>query len=129
MNTYLVRFNGHFRNVVYFSYEHNNFHELSNQLFGSPFTYLCSEINTLTEIMEKHNSFDEDGYEDDTFYSLIMEVLPGDTCFYIEMVFEQVDVHPKEPIAFELMLASDDFYVPIYREDEDRDKRPEWIFK
>lgn len=91
--------------------------------------YLFSEIDSLTEIIEKNKTYDEDGDVSDIFHSLIIEVLGQNTGFYIEMVFNYVDILPKEPIAYELMLASDDFYVPIYREDEDVDKLPEWISK
>lgn len=124
-----IEFECHFRNVVYFSYEHDDFHELANQLYCSSFEFLYSEIDTLTEIIEKHKTFDEDGEGIWDYHSLIMKVMAGDTSFYIEMVFSQVDIYPKEPIAFELMLASDDFYVPIYREDENIEKLPEWISK
>jgi hypothetical protein len=124
-----VEFECHFRNVMYFAYEHDDFHELTNQIYCPSFSYLYSEIDTLTQKIEKHKEFDEDGIEVPPANSLIMKILAQDTSFYLEMVFSQLDVYPKEPIAFELMLASDDFYVPIYREDEDIDKLPEWISK
>ena len=126
-----IEFKCHFKDVVYFSHEYDDSEELINERY--PYIeYLFSEIDTLTEIINKHyiKGEDEDGEdseEDVVFHSLILELGGSDTSSYLEMVFSCVDVHPKEPLAFELMLASDDFYVPIYRENEDIDKLPEWI--
>lgn len=119
-----VDFTCTFRDVVYFHINHERSEELVYEQ-QSPFIYIASEINTLSDILKKKMIVDEDGETE--FYSLIIEVLGAETSFEIEIVFTQVDVVAKENTAFELMLASDNFYVPIYREDEDIDKLPEWI--
>ena len=123
-----VMFECHFRNVVFFSYEHNQFNDLRCEQYCPSFQYLSSEIDTLTEIINKYNSVDEDGDDLDIYHSLIMNILAGDTSFYMEMVFSQVDVYPKEPIAFEMMLKSNDFHVPVY-EGTDFENLPKWISK
>jgi hypothetical protein len=100
-----------FRDVVHFHFEHDNPEDFNFNQYNCPI-FLASEINTLTEIIEKRSS------EDNDFASLIIEVLGVDNSFFIELVFSQVDVEAIENTAFELMLASDDFEVPIYIDEE-----------
>ena len=121
-----IEFECHFRDVVYFAYEHESMEEMAYEQHDS-FEYLYSEIDSLTERINNYQVFDEDGDKDIGSHSLIMEVMGRENSFYIEMVFSSVDINPKEPIAFELMLASKDFFVPIYNENEDIDKLPAWI--
>lgn len=123
-----IGFECHFRNVAYFSHEYEDSEELYFES-NSDIEYLYSEIDTLTELINKHNvkGEDKEGEGDIVFHSLILYLLGRQTNSYMEVVFSQVDVYPKEPIAFELMLASDDFYVPIYRKYEDFESLPEWI--
>ncbi|MHC5116649.1 MAG: hypothetical protein ACYSQY_06220 [Planctomycetota bacterium] len=79
-------------------------------------------------IINKHHikGKNKDGKEDVDFHSLILELAGSNTSSYLEIVFSQVDVSPIEPKAFELMLTSKDFYVPIYSGNEGVDKLPEW---
>ena len=114
-----------FRDVVYFHIDHDHSEEFVHKQ-QYPFTYIASEINTLSDIIEKNKLIDEDGDVDTEFYSLILEILGAETSFEIEMVFSQVDVTAKENTAFELMLASEDFYTPIYREGKNIDDLPKW---
>lgn len=123
-----IVFECHFTGVVYFSHKYDDAEGLINER-NSYIEYLFSEIDTLTEIINENyiTGEDEDGEEDINFHSLILELAGSDTSSYLEMVFCQVDVHPKEPIAYELMLASDNFYVPIYKKGQDPNKLPAWI--
>ena len=112
---------------MHFSFDRNS---TENLIFNtsSPLEFLYSEIDTLTEIIEKKKikGKNENSQEDFDFHSLIIEVFGDGHSFFIEMVFSQVDVWPKEPIAFELMQQSEDFDVPIYRADQDIENLPGW---
>jgi hypothetical protein len=80
------------------------------------FIYKYSEINTLPGLQQINK-----GEEYPEYSSLIMEVAseqgPANSSF-IEIIFGNVYVEAKENAAFQLMLVSPDFKVPIYREEE-----------
>ena len=50
---------------------------------------------------------------DDLPYSLVVE-FAGDRPTWLEVVFEQVDVEPEEPLAFALMESDPQFSMPTY---------------
>lgn len=60
--------------MVYFHYNHDNPQDLFYEQ-QYPFQYIASEINTLSDIIEKKKIIDEDGDVDIEFYSIILEVL------------------------------------------------------
>lgn len=110
---YPITFKCTFQGVVHFQLDHENSEELIYEQH-SPFQYLFSEINTLTEIMNKSKiSYKEDEVDID-FSSLIILMLGVHNSSFIEMVFSQVCVVAFEQTAFELMLSSSEFEVPIY---------------
>jgi len=97
-----------FKNVVHFSLKDSAPTEWRAQS-GGPSTFLSSEINTA--IPDNLSSGSED------FYSLIIETLGTDAQLWIELVFSQVNVVPKEPAAFAIMEKDNRFHVPTYRAD------------
>jgi hypothetical protein len=109
-----------FKDVMYFKFERTV--EEENEYCQAPgqFIYLHSEIDTLPELLrfQPKNDVDEDDYEWGRKNSLIIEVLPMHrTCSsFIEIVFGEVAVEAVETTAFQLMLASSQFEVPIYTE-------------
>ena len=113
-----------FQDVVYFHMDHPDPEALLFKKQVLPFGFVASEINTLTEILERKKIVDED--ESNEFYSLVLE-LEADHPFELELVFSEVDVKAAEKTAFQLMLASDHFFVPIYNKDDGNfDKMPKW---
>jgi len=78
------------------------------------FQFLCSEINTLPEL----TAFNKNREEFEKFDSLIVEVTYQNSpnySYYIELIFNSLSVEAVENTAFQLMLVSPDFEVPIYR--------------
>ena len=65
--------------------------------------FLYSEINT-SPLLKKLGA---------DFYSILIEML-ADNTIWLEIVFSQVDVVPKEPLAFSLLEADENFEVPLY---------------
>ncbi len=107
-----VDFHCEFSRVVYFKYD-KYIEEKSDDKASGSFTFLYSEINTLSEQIDRQKEGEE-------YQSLIIEVMPSYAInsSYIELVFGDVLVEAIESTAFELMLASSDFEVPIYIENE-----------
>lgn len=69
--------------------------------------FLESEINTLTEEIEKYNNL-----YDDEFISIIIKTLPMERNF--SLVFNSLKVEPEEPLAFELVKQDKTFEIPPY---------------
>ena len=107
-----------FKDVAYFKFERTV--EETNECCQDPgqFIYLYSEIDTLPELhrFQPKNGVDEDDYNWGRKNSLIIEVLPmhRNSSSFIEIVFGEVAVEAVETTAFQLMLASSQFEVPIY---------------
>ncbi|WP_027360594.1 hypothetical protein [Desulforegula conservatrix] len=105
-----------FSDLFYFKFIKGADSEDTDRSNSGRFTFLSSEINTLAEHIpaKKDDDFGE-------YMSMIIEVMPaygsGDSSF-IEFVFGGVSVEAIENTAFQLMLASPDFEVPIYNENE-----------
>lgn len=106
-----------FKDVAYYKFE-RTVEEEEGEHYGDPgeFTYICSEIDTLPELAP-FQSKNDDLIRNN---SLIIEVLPAyahcSSC--IEMVFREVAVEAVDNVSFQHMLASSDFEVPIYLEQE-----------
>jgi hypothetical protein len=111
-----VSFRCTFTDVVYYKFAKGRHSEDSNKPDSGPFNFLYSEINTLTEHIPPKT---EDNFKE--YQSLIVRVMcadgPGNS-EYIELVFGEVWVEAHESTAFQLMLASSDFDVPLYNEIE-----------
>lgn len=97
-----------FEGVVNFQMEvlkvddHNNpLVENENVLF------LESEINTLTEELEKYNNI----YKDE-FFSIIIKTLPIQRDFSI--IFRTLTVSPIEPVAFEIIKQDKNYEIPFF---------------
>lgn len=106
-----VDFKCTFTNVAYFLFDNKD----SVNDYEENFTFLYAEVNSLKKIIEeKQLKYDED------FCSLIIEVIGGVESSFIEMVFSGVHVEAIENTAFELMLESESFKVPIYEKDSDK---------
>ena len=105
-----------FSDVIYFQFTKGGTTEETTTPNSGKFTFLHSEINTLSEYILNNT---EDGFED--YQSLIIEVMPahgpGDSS-YIEVIFGYIHVEAIENTAFQLMLASPDFDIPIYTRNE-----------
>jgi hypothetical protein len=104
-----VDFHCEFSDVVYLNFEKHKEKEENENDDSGALSFLSSEINSLSERIG-----DAEEYQ-----SLIIEVMhsngPGNSS-YVEIVFRDVIVEAIESTAFELMLASRDFEVPIYTE-------------
>jgi hypothetical protein len=109
-----------FKDVAYFKFERTV--EEENECYRDPgqFTYLYSEIDTLPELLsfQPKKDIDDDDYNFKRKNSLIIEVLPmyTNSSSYIEIIFGEARVEAVETTAFQLMLASSQFEVPIYSE-------------
>jgi len=97
-----------FKDVVHFSIQESAQSEPTAYPCETS-TFLYSEINTMIpdHLMDK----------DETFYSLIIEALGAYSQTWIELVFSQVNVAPKEPAAFAIMERDNRFHVPTYNAD------------
>jgi len=99
-----VEFKCEFRNVIHFHLDAKDADDFDDT---DVFEFNSSEINTLSDMLDK----DDDEYD---YYSIIMKLYtPGGTA-YLEMVFEGLYVEAIENTAYEIMLGSDKFDVPIY---------------
>jgi len=101
-----------FKNVIHFSISDSGPTIWSDHL-GRSSTFLYSEINTAIPD-GLPNDEDSDSPE---FYSLIIEILGESKTIWVDLVFSQVNVLPKEPAAFAIMEADPKFHVPTYRPD------------
>lgn len=72
-------------------------------------TFLSSEINSLEDLISAYSK----AY-DENFYSLIIELLGDSNKFYLKMVFSNLTVIPKEPLAFNLMLDNKKYEMPLF---------------
>jgi len=101
-----------FRDVAYFKFERTIEEENEYHYDPGQFTFLYSEIDTLPELPTFQPKDDNSGGNN----SLIIEVLPAHArcSSFIEIVFREVAVDAVESVAFQLMLASSEFEVPIY---------------
>ncbi len=107
-----VDFTCKFRDVLYFKFEKGRGSEDDETRDSGAFIYKYSEINTLSELQQINQGEEYPNYD-----SLIMEIVsergPGYSSF-IELIFRDVYIEAKENAAFQLMLVSPDFQVPIY---------------
>jgi len=76
-----------------------------------PSLFLASEINTCIP---------EGLPGEGAFYSLLIETISGEQTVWIEILFSQVNVVPKEPLSFALIEADPRFEIPVYRLDEEK---------
>jgi len=97
-----------FQNVIHFSIKDSCPTEASDYS-GQPSSFLYSEINTAIP--------DNLPGDKDEFFSLVIETFDAQSQSWIELVFSQVDVVPKEPAAFAIMEDSQQFHVPTYHPD------------
>lgn len=95
-----------FKDVVYLNLDNND----SEYFQEGNLTFLYSEINTLNDLMKlKKKDLKED------FQSLVIELLGNQSSFFIEIIFEDIFVKAVENTAYQLMLSSDKFEVPMFK--------------
>lgn len=104
----VIDFRCTFLDVVYFNFENRN----RNNNLKDTFTYLSSEINTIDEYVNIKKEKNHEG-----FNTLIIEVLNGKESSFIKIAFQDIFVEAVENTAYELMLTSDAFNIPIFKED------------
>lgn len=111
-----VGFTCRFQGVVFFQMDSDDEDLSEADLSIQDLQYQYAEADTLTERMKeaqlRWRGSGEDEAEDEKpeFHSLIIMT---DQAISISLVFQSLMVEPDEPIAFELMLRSGDFKVPI----------------
>jgi hypothetical protein len=71
------------------------------------FTFISSEINSLEKYISDYSKI----YKEQ-FFSLNMNILANFYTFYIKMVFRDLYVVPKEPLAFKLLLENPKYKFP-----------------
>jgi hypothetical protein len=97
-----------FQNVLNFEIENT---ATANQWLRSKnqsVTFLYAEINSSPLLKRlKPGEYSE-------YYSLLIQLLTDNYIAWLEIVFSQVDVEPKEPLAFSLMESNPKFEIPAY---------------
>jgi hypothetical protein len=97
-----------FEGVVSFQMEVLKVDDYNNPLAeNEDVLFLESEINTLTEEMEKYNNL----YKDE-FFSIIIKTLPIQRDFSI--IFRALTVTPIEPLAFEIIKQDKKYEIPFF---------------
>jgi hypothetical protein len=74
---------------------------------GDPGIFRYAEINSYPGLADIKS-------EDESFYSLLIDLEVNGSKSCMELVFQQVDVASAEPAAFSLMEASSQFSMPTY---------------
>lgn len=104
-----IRFTCLFEGVVGFQMEALKVDDYNDPLAENEVDvlFLDSEINTLTEEIEKYNNL----YTDE-FFSIIIKTLPIQRDFSV--IFRALTVTPIEPLAFELIKHDKNFEIPFF---------------
>lgn len=109
-----VGFSCTFRNVSTFTIQYET-PERRWDVRRSSTLFLDAEINT-SPMLAGFKALDED--DADHFYSLLVQLLAGDSTIWVELIFSQVDVIADEPTAFALMESDPRFDVPTWSPDK-----------
>jgi frataxin-like iron-binding protein CyaY len=104
-----VWFTCKFEGVTYFQMEAQKIDEDNDPLLANEkyVRFLESEINTLTEKIEKYNNI----YKDE-FFSIIIKTLPIQRDF--SLIFRTLKVTPIEPLAFEIIKQDKNYEIPLF---------------
>lgn len=108
-----VDFLCYFHDVVYFSMESCDSPAKAGEFFYGyeDFTYLSSEINSLEDrIAQYAKAYPE------KLYSLVIQLLADSGKGYINIVFNRLDVFPKEPLAFQLLSTDKNYEIPLFKD-------------
>lgn len=97
------------------------FHQISHFTLKSenPEFGICTDISSAIFISSEINSHPdlrfivEEDDEIDCNYSLLIQGLVDDP-FWLEIIFEEMEVTPNEPLAFALMQSHPDFEIPFF---------------